>query len=145
MPDRHGPYRSNRFLVEIDGVETASFSRIQLPAATNAVVEYRAGTDRTDTSRQLRGSSEYETLVLERGVTESTAVYEWFKLAEDGKVDEARRAVAVVLLDEAGDHAVRWEFKDAWPVRYQPPTLDANENGVAVERFEIAHEGMERQ
>lgn len=145
MPDRHGPYRSNRFLVEIDGVETASFSRVDLPAATNGVVEYRAGTDGTDTSRQLRGSSEYETLVLQRGVTESTEMYQWFKQAEAGKVDAARRALAVVLLDEEGNTAVRWEFKNAWPVRYQPPTLDANENGVALETFEIAHEVMERQ
>lgn len=144
MPDRHGPYRGNRFIVEIGDIAIADFSRVHLPAAGAAVVDYRTGNDKNWNTRKLRGATEYETLVLERGVTESTELYDWFKQTENGAVDEVRKNIAVILNDEENQEAVRWEFTDAWPIRYEPPLLDANTNEVAVETLEIAHEGMER-
>lgn len=144
LPDRHGPYRENRFLVEIDGIATASFSRVELPDASIADVEYRDGND-PHTDRKLKGSNEYDPLLLERGVTDdSIELYEWFKLVEQGSVDESRRSIAVVLLDVSGNPGPRWEFRNAWPARYDAPDLDATGNEVALERLEILHEGMER-
>lgn len=143
-PDKHGPYRENRFLVEIDGLATASFSTVELPENVIEETEYRDGND-PHTNRKLKGSNAYESLFLERGVTDdSIALYEWFKMVEDGKVDEARRNVAVVLLDAQGESGPRWEFKDAWPARYDAPNLDAMGNGVALESLELLHEGMAR-
>ena len=143
-PDKHGPYRENRFLVEIDGLATASFSTVELPESTIEETEYRDGND-PHTNRKLKGRNAYDSLFLERGVTDdSIALYEWFTLAEEGNVDEARRSVAVVLLDTNGQSGPRWEFRNAWPARYDAPNLDAMGNGVALESLEILHEGMER-
>ena len=102
VADRHGPYRNNRFLVEIEGIATAGFSAIEMPDAIVQDVEYREGTD-PHTDRILKGSNDYDSLVLERGVTDdSIALFEWFKLAEQGRLDEARRNIAVVILDTTG-------------------------------------------
>lgn len=144
MPDRHGPFRSNRFTVELPGIAIGGFSRVHLPAATTTTVSYREGNHKPPGTTKLAGLQENETLVLERGVTASTELYEWYKTVEDGKLAEARGAIAVTLLDEEQNPGPRWEFRNAWPVRYQPPVLDASENAVAVETIEIAHEGMER-
>lgn len=144
MPDRHGPYRNTRFLLEIDGIAIASFSRCRLPTATSDVIEYREGND-PPTARKLGGLNEYGPLVLERGVTDdSIALFEWRKMVEQGKLDDARRNVAVVLLDEEGQPGPRWEFSDAWPARYDAPTLDALGETVAIERLEVVNEGFER-
>ena len=144
MPDRHGPYRRVRYLLEIDGVAKAGFSHCSLPSARTDVVAYREGTDRP-TPRKLGGLVRHGPLVLETGVTDdSLALYEWRTLVEQGNLDEARRAIAVVLLDEEGGSGPRWELRNAWPSRYAAPDLDAGRSGVAVERLEIAHEGMER-
>lgn len=144
MAERHGPYLNNTFLVEIDGISIAGFSRVELPGASSALVSYREGADRSGT-RRLMGGVEDEPLVLERGVTQNQELFEWFSLVTDGKVEEARRSLAVVLLDEQHTEAARWTFTDAWPTRYEAPVLDAATNEVAIERVEIAHEGMQRE
>jgi phage tail-like protein len=144
MPDRHGPLRVARFLLEIDGIAKAGFSRCRLPSSSTAVVEYREGTD-PPTPRKLAGLNEYGPLELRYGVTtDAIELYEWRRLVEDGKVDDARRSVAVVLLDEEGSPGARWELRNAWPTRYQAPTLDAGRSAVAIETLEVACEGFQR-
>lgn len=144
MPDRHGPYRRTRFLLEIDDIAKAGFSRCQIPASRTDVIEYREGTD-PPTPRKLWNLNEFGRLVLESGVTEdSIELYEWRKSIENGKVDQGRRNVAIVLLDEEGESGPRWELKNAWPASYEAPDLVATGKGVAIERLEIVHEGMER-
>jgi len=144
MPDRHGPFRVARFLLEIDEVAKAGFSYCRLPETTTDVVEYREGNE-PPTPRKLAGLSRYSPLELRSGVTtDSIALAEWRRLVEQGKVDEARRSIAVVLLDEEGSAAARWEFRNAWPATYEAPTLDADRSAVAIETLEIVSEGFER-
>lgn len=144
MPDRHGPFRNVRYLLEIDGIAVAGFSQCGLPENSTDVVEYREGSDRP-TVRKLWSLNDYGTLTLEKGSTgDSLELFEWRKLVEQGQVDEARRNIAVVLLDEEGEPAARWEFREAWPTQYGGPDLDATGNEVAIESLEIDHEGMER-
>jgi phage tail-like protein len=139
-----GPHRKNRFIVEIDGIVTASFARVQLPDAIVPDVEYRDGNDPAN-SRRLAGLDDFEPMILQKGVTEdSIELFEWFKQVQDGNLAEAKRAIAVVLLDRKGDPVARWEFRNAWPGRYDGPNLDAAKNAVALETLEIVHEGMER-
>jgi phage tail-like protein len=144
MPDRHGPFRVARFLLEIDGVAKAGFARCRIPDSATAVVEYREGND-PPTPRKLAGLNEYGTLELHYGVTtDAIELHEWRRLVEDGKVDEARRSIAVVLLDEEGSPAARWELRNAWPRRYAAPTLDAGRSAVAIETLEVVCEGLRR-
>lgn len=144
MAERTDPYRTTRFLLEIDGIVTAGFSRCDLPAATSAVVEYREGNE-PPTPRKLPGLNAYGPLVLRVGVTDrSLELFEWRTLVERGRMAEARRSAAVVLLDATGVPAARWEFREAWPSQYEGPRLSATANEVAVERLVVVHEGFGR-
>ena len=144
MPDRHGPLRVARYLLEIDGIAKAGFRRCRLPDSSTTVVEYREGNE-PPTPRKLAGLTAYGALELRYGVTTDAAeLAEWRRLVEQGKVDEARRAIAVVLLDEEGAPGVRWELRNAWPTRYAPPTLDAGRSAVAIETLDVACEGLGR-
>ena len=144
MADRHGPYRSIRFLLEFDDIAKAGFARCRLPTSRTDVIEYREGTD-PPTSRQLAGRNHVGPLVLESGVTdESIDLFEWRQRVERGDVDGARQSVAIVLLDEEGNPGPRWEIRRAWPSRYVAPTLAADGEDIAVETLELVHEGLER-
>lgn len=144
MPDRYGPYRNFRFRLEIDGVEQAAFSECTIPENSTAPLEYRDGNEPA-TVRKLTNLNTFGNLVLRGGVTDdSTVLYEWRKEVEDGMVDSARRNVAVVVLDEEGQDGPRWEFREAWPINYNAPDLNATAGEVAIESIEIVHEGMER-
>lgn len=144
MPDRHGPYRNTRYLLEIDGITRAGFSEFAIPTNTTEPTEYREGNE-GPTVRKLWSLNNYENITLQWGTTEdSIELFEWRKMVEDGKMEEARRNIAVVILDEEGENGPRWEFRLAWPVNYDAPDLNATANEVAIESLEIAHEGMER-
>lgn len=144
MPDLHGPYRNQRFSLEIGGIELASFSTANIPENSTDVIEYRNGDD-PPTARKLSSLNNFGNLTLETGTTDaSLELFAWRKQVEDGQVDDARRDVAVILRNQEGEAAARWEFRNAWPRQYDAPHLDATGNEVAIESIEIVHEGMER-
>ncbi len=142
--ERKDPYRNFKFLLEADGIVQAGFSEITIPDITSDVVEYREGNER-NTVRKLPGLTKYGNITLKWGITDSMELYEkWRKPVEDGKVKEARKNVAIILMDEEGNAAARWEFEEAWPSKYDAPDLNAKGTDVAIETLEIAHEGMKR-
>jgi phage tail-like protein len=146
MADRHGPLRTGRFVVEVGGVEVPGFQVVDLPARSTKVQEYREGSD-SDRQRKLTGQTEYEDLTMVRGARKDDAsLYDWRKAIEQGKMDEGRKDLAVVLQDENGEEAIRWEFTNAWPKRYEPPTLDATAEGggVATESVTVVFDEMQR-
>ncbi|MFC7029046.1 phage tail protein [Halomicroarcula sp. GCM10025324] len=144
MAERVDPYRQLRFILEIDGIVKAGFSHCRVPTASSGVITYREGNE-LPTPRKLPGLNEYGPLILETGITDSSIeLYEWRTLVEQGKMDEARRAAAVVLLDATGQPAARWKFREAWPSQYEGPQLSAEADEVAIERLVIVNEGFGR-
>ena len=59
-------------------------------------------------------------------------------------MSQSRRNLSVVLIDEEGNDAARWDFMNAWPSKYKAPDLNAKGNEVAIETLEIVFESMQR-
>ena len=53
-----------------------------------------------------------------------------------------RRHVTVVMYDAAGTELMRWNFVNAYPVKWIGPQLLATDTAAAVETLELAHEGV---
>ena len=136
-------YRNFRFLVEIDGIIRAGFSQVTIPDSTSDVIEYREGNE-PNYLRKMPGLTKHGNFTLKWGITGSIELYNWRKLVEQGKMTQARKNIAVILMDEKGNAASRWEFGGAWPSKYDAPDLTAKGNDVAIETLEIAFETMER-
>ena len=140
---RKDPYRGYRFLVEIDGIVQAGFSDVTIPDSTTDAVDYREGSD--EFTRKLLGPTKYGSVSLKWGITDSLEMYEkWYKLAVQGKTSSARKKMAIILMNEEGTASARWEFDNAWPIKYKAPDLSGKGNDVAIETLEIVHEGMKR-
>jgi phage tail-like protein len=77
-------------------------------------------------------------------MTDSMELYKWYKEVEDGKISSSRKKIAVTILDEQGIEVASWSFVNAWPVKYTPPLLKAQGDEIAIEKLEIAHEGLVR-
>jgi len=141
MPvERDDPYLNFNFLVDIDGVEVAGFSEVELPSAEVQVVEYREGADRQSSARQLPGRVSFGRLVLRRGFAGDATLFQWWQNVADGVVD--RRNVRIVLLDEARNAVATWQVRRAWPAKIETSELNALGNEVVIETLEIAHEGV---
>ena len=140
---RKDPYQNFRFLVEIDGITQAGFREVTIPDTAQDPIEYREGNEAI-TVRKLPGLIKYGNVTLKWGITDSLDLYNWRKDVEDGKIKDARKNMAVVVLDDEANPVTRWEFSQAWPTRYDAPDLNATGNEIAIETLEIAHEGMKR-
>jgi phage tail-like protein len=140
MPDRQ-PYRTYNFRVEIDGIGEAQFAEVVVPPAEIAVVEYREGADKSSATRKLPGRVKYGNVVLKRGITADLSLYQWFRAVSQG--DFQPRNVMIVLLDAQRQDVRRWLARDAWPVKYDGPALNAKNNEVAIETLELAVEEIE--
>jgi phage tail-like protein len=142
MPDgkRNDPYGQFNFLVEIDGVVQGGFSEASGLTTDTNIIEYREGNEIT-TVRKLPGLMKYNNIVLKRGWTKDHRLYDWRKKVIDGRTE--RQSGTIVLLDEARNPALRWNFREGWPSKWEGPALNAKTSEVAIETLEIAHEGLE--
>ena len=138
---RVDPYRGYNFLMEIDGITRAAFSEVSGLDASQDPIEYREGNEPLR-SRKLPGLNKYSNITLKWGITDDASLWDWRKKAIDGKVE--RKNGSIVLLNDAGDEKIRWNFHDAWPTKWTGPSLKATGNEVAIETLEIAHEGVEK-
>jgi phage tail-like protein len=82
-------------------------------------------------------------ITLKRGVTNSLELYQWHHNLLDGVVD--RRNGTVILLNDAREQVVRWNFREGLPQKYEGPRLNAKSGEVAIETFVISCERMERE
>jgi phage tail-like protein len=137
---RIDPFRSFNFLVEIDGLTAAAFSEVSGLTAEGDAVEYREGTDPVNTVRKLPGLRKYANLMFKRGYTQDATLWQWYQRIADGQND--RRNGSVVLLNEAHDAVMRWNFENAWINKIEGPAFKANGNEVAIESMELVHEGL---
>ena len=137
---RDDPYKGFNFLVEIDGTSVVAFCEVSGLASETAVIEYRNGSDRSNTVRKLPGLTKYANIVFKRGVTQNTELWQWRKAIEQGTPD--RRSGVIVLLDDERNPVRRWRFTEGWITKFEGPDLNAKGNDVAIETIEIAHEGL---
>jgi phage tail-like protein len=140
--DRRDPFRSFNFRVELDGITRAGFRECSGLDASQDPIEYREGTEGL-TARKLPGLNKYSNITLKWGMTDDTELWDWRKKAITGKVE--RKNGSIVLLDEAGEEKLRWNFREAWPTKWTGPSFNATGNEVAIESLEITHEGLELQ
>jgi phage tail-like protein len=137
---RNDPYAAFNFRVDIDGITVAGFSECSGLTTETDHIEYRDG-DEDITVRKLTGLNKYPNIVLKRGYTSATELWQWRKSVLNGQVD--RRSGSITLLDEARNPALEWKFREGWPSKWEGPTLNAKNNEVAIETLEICHEGLE--
>ena len=142
---RSDPLVGYHFHVEIDGVSQAQFRECSGLDSENEIVEYKeAGAGGQTVIRKQPGALKWSNIVLKRGITEVTELWEWRKLVEQGKIDKARKSGSVVLFNQANQEGARWNFTDGWPSKITGPQAKADGNDVAIEELTIAHEGLQR-
>jgi phage tail-like protein len=139
--DRRDPFRSYRFLVEIDGITRAGFKECSGLDTSQDVIEYRNGNEPA-TPRKLPGQTRFSDITLRRGLTDDAELWQWRESAINGDVQ--RKNGSIVILDEKGEEKLRWNFSDGWPSRWIGPTLDAAGQDVAIETLDISHEGLRK-
>jgi phage tail-like protein len=133
------------FVLEIDGVEMASFRKCTGVESETETIEYKEATkDGRMIIRKVPGAMKWSDITLERRVDESKALWEWRKQVETGDIDSARRNGSIVIKDSMKKEVARWSFDRGWPSKWTGAELDAGGNEIATEKLVITHEGLFR-
>ncbi len=136
------PYTGCNFLVEISGVTVGGFSEVSGLTMETEVKEYREG-GVNDYIHKLAGPVRYPaTLVLKHGITDDDTLWNWYKSVRNRIV--VRKSGSVILLDNTRQEVMRYNFYNAYPVKWIGPDLNALRAEVAIETLEIAHSRLER-
>jgi len=65
--------------------------------------------------------------------------FNWRKTVIDGKV--SRKSVSIILLNDAGEEALRYNLFECWPTKYHGPALNSRNSAHATESIELASKG----
>jgi phage tail-like protein len=149
---RFDPYKNFKFRVKWDGRYVAGVSKVGAFKRTTEVVRHREGGD-PSSSRKSPGRTEYEAVMLERGVTHDTEFEKWAnKVWNCGSgqglevsLKDFRKDIIVEVYNEAGQLALAFKLYRCWVSEFQAlPELDANANAVAIQTLKLENEGWER-
>lgn len=80
------------------------------------------------------------TLVLKRGLTTDTTLWQWFYEYVQGY--GKRRDGTIAVNDATQSQVAVWGFRRGIPSKYSGPQMNAAHGAVAIEALEIAHEGL---
>ncbi len=133
------PFMTFRFRIEIGNITCAQMSEVTgLQAETEFETIEEGGVN--DFVYKLPKRTKYPNLTLKRGITDADQMWEWYQDVVNGKFE--RKNGSIILMDSAGNDVWRWEFKDAYPVKWTGPELRADSNTIAFETVELAHNGL---
>ena len=156
---RFDPYKNFKFRVYWDNRVVAAVSKVGPLKRTTEVVRHRDGGN-PSTSHKSPGRTEYEAIMLERGVTLDVDFERWANKVWDFKNSRAaneqrtlessladfRKDVRIVVLNEAGQVVLAYHVYNCWVSEYQAlPDLDANANAIAIEHIKLENEGWDRE
>jgi phage tail-like protein len=145
---RFDPYKAFMFRVKWDGQYVAGLSKMgALKRSTDPVTHREGGDPATD--RKSPGTSKYDAVTLERGVTHDPAFEQWANLVHSLKnpisLRNFRKDVTVDVFNEADQKVLSYHLFRCWVSEYQAlPQLDAGSAAVAIETIKLELEGWER-
>jgi phage tail-like protein len=149
---RLDPYKNFKFRVKWDGKYVAGISKVGPLRRTTEVVTHREGGD-PSTSHKSPGRTEYDAIILERGVTHDVEFEQWANkvwnlgagLGAEVSLADFRKDIILDLMNEAGQLVISYRIYRCWVSEYVAlPDLDANGASVAIQHIKLENEGWER-
>ncbi|MGC9360459.1 MAG: phage tail protein [Anaerolineae bacterium] len=137
----HLAHPAFRFVVQIDGIEGATFTQCTLPTLEMEVEERKEG-GFNDGTHILPTRVKKGTITLKRGMVSDTELLGWYLAVMAGQLEKSRRQVSIIMLDSQGEEIMRWDFSGVYPVKWTGPELDSASNKVAIEALELAYESL---
>ncbi len=133
-------YATSRFYVFIDGIPHAIFTELSGLQIETEVMDYAEGGNNRFIHR-LPGRTKVSNITLKRGMTRSNELLKWYLDIAYGKKIE-RRHMSIVMYDTEGKELLRWNFVNAYPVKWVGPQFNASAKAAAIETLELAHAGV---
>lgn len=148
------PFLTYNFLVKWDGAAVAAVTKVSGLTKKTEVVTFRSGGQPQSPSK-IPGITDYQPVVLERGVTMDVAFEQWANkvwyypntqaLGQEVSLADFRKNIQIELYNQAGQIVIRYNLYNCWPSQYTAlPELASEANTVALASLTLEHEGWDR-
>jgi len=128
-----------QFRVEWQGSQVG-FTEVSGLDFETEVIEYRHGASKEYHKTKQPGMTKFTNITLKRGIFQSdNEFFDWWKNNRMFNSPE-RRDITISMLNDSHEPVVVWNVKGAWPVKIAGTDLKADDNNVAIETMELAHE-----
>ncbi len=129
-------HKKFKFIVEIDGVQSAGFQKCSELSVEVANVQYSEGGALIP--NKSPGRLTFADVTLERGATSDRDLFDWLTEVADAAANagknepEFKRNLDIVQQDRDGSTLRRWSITGAWPVKFVAGEWDneADENVI---------------
>jgi len=131
----------------------AGVSKVGALKRTTELVQHREGGD-PSTNRKSPGRTNYDAIILERGVTHDTEFEKWANkvwnfgagLGAEVSLKDFRKDIIIDVFNEAGQKVLSYKVYRCWVSEYQAlPELDGHvPTAVAIQTIKLENEGWER-
>ena len=138
---RFDPFMSYNFHVEISGLIVGGFEEVSGLSISTSVKKYREG-GRNASEHVFAEYTSFPEIVLSRGMSDIDQLYGWYYDVTQGIV--RRQSGTIYLLDDNSVPITWWDFEDAFPTKWEGPSLSAKNNAIATERMTLVHQGLKR-
>jgi phage tail-like protein len=130
---------TQKFSVEVQGIEVAYFSECSGLSLTTDTFEYSEGGLNAYTHK-LPVRTKVGNITLKRGLVTADTLWTWYSAVVDGSIN--RKAITVNAYEQtAGTTSptkISWSLADALPVKWTGPSFKASENAIAIDSLEFA-------
>ncbi len=133
------PYIAYNFVVEVEGLQIGGFTEVTGLSSEIELESYQEG-GVNNYIHKFPKQTTYPNLVLSRGLTNDEALWQWYQEASQGRIK--LKNGTITLRDSPGKEVMWWNFKQAYPVKWEGPQFNASSDNIAIERIELVHQGI---
>ena len=145
-PLTEDPLLGFNFQLELEGAVAGYFTECSGIGSEHEIVEHKVVDKQGhEIVRKLPGRMKWSDISLKRGITSDMKIWDWRDLVVKGKISEGRKNVTITMLDRQYAPIALWHFNNCWPSKVSGPSLNANNNDIAIEELTLVHEGMYRE
>jgi phage tail-like protein len=131
--------------IEVDKLVLAQFKEVSgLSTKVSVIEQIENKPGGIPVTTKYPGIRSWGDVKLKSGMTDARELFKWIKEVEDGKIDDARRNISIVLYGFADGEKMRFNLLRAWPSEYTVGSLVAGGSEPVMEELTLVHEGLEQ-
>lgn len=133
-------FQGSFFSLEIDGVTLAYFTGCSGLSMEFEPISFKQGDGKMIVEHKRPGRPKYGEVVMKRGLTNSTDLYDWFdEVVKAAKVTPYKTA-SVVIFGRDSKEVARFNLEQCWPSKLTVSDLSAGSDDVMIEELTMQHE-----
>ncbi len=136
--ERKDPYGAFNFEVQIEDIIVGGFSEVSgLRIETEVYAIKEGGMNYFE--YKLPKSTKFSDITFKRGITDWD-LYNWYLDIIYGNI--IRKNGSIILRDQDKEELLRWDFYEAYPIKWESSTLSSSGNAIATETLVLTHHGL---